>query len=182
LWDMPGVKENLEESARIFFSNNALTVNLIPALLVGLLGLFLLKPLFGIPILSQIFGAMTGGGASYGSNLEISDGYGAPEQSYGPPAQSYGPPAQSYAPPAQSYDAPSSGYDTPSSGYDAPTDGYSTGRRRRAVDLPSEARDFYSNMQPFRYVRDVEHVNYPDSAAFLGAEAAPVGSVDNFIN
>ena len=39
LWDTPGIKENVEEAARVFFSNSNLTVNLIPALLVGLLGL-----------------------------------------------------------------------------------------------------------------------------------------------
>merc|ERR1712038_909559 len=118
LWNTPGVQENLEQSARVFFSNSFQTINLIPALLVG-----------------------GGGGASYGSNLEISDGYGAPSSSYGAPESSYGAPAASYdAPASNSYDAPvSNGYDTPSSGYDA-------GRRKRSVELPTEARDLYASL------------------------------------
>ena len=40
LWHTPGVQEKIEESARVFFSNSILTVNLIPALLVGALLLF----------------------------------------------------------------------------------------------------------------------------------------------
>lgn len=167
LWATPGVQENLEESGRIFFSNNALTVNLIPALIIiGLLSL-LLKPLFGISILDGLLGGGSSG-ASYGSNLEVSDGYGAPSQGYGAPdagygapdagygapAPSYDAPAPSYDAPAPSYDAPSSNsydapssnsYDAPSSNsYDAPQDQY--GRRRRAVDLPREARELYKEL------------------------------------
>lgn len=40
LWNTPGVQENLEQSARVFFSNSFQTINLIPALLVGALLLF----------------------------------------------------------------------------------------------------------------------------------------------
>merc|ERR1712186_217630 len=134
LWHTPGVQEKIEESARVFFSNSILTVNLIPALLVGALLLFLL------PILNGLGGG--GGSASYGSNLEVSDGYGAPSSSYGAPEPSYGAPAPSYdAPASNSYDAPavSNSYDTPSSGYEA-------GRRKRSVKLPAEARDLYSDL------------------------------------
>lgn len=143
LWATPGVQENMEESMRIFYSNNALTVNLIPALIIiGLLSL-LLKPLFGISILDGLLGGGSSG-ASYGSNLEVSDGYGPPAAAYGAPDAGYGAPAPSYDAPAPSYDAPSSNsYDAPSSNsYDAPVDQY--GRRRRAVELPREARDLYS--------------------------------------
>merc|ERR1712203_714931 len=133
LWNTPGVQENLEQSARVFFSNSFQTINLIPALLVGALLLFLLPPLLGFPILNGLLGGLGGGGggASYGSNLEISDGYGAPSSSYGAPEPSYGAPAPSYdAPASNSYDAPvSNSYDTPSSGYEA-------GRRKRSVELP----------------------------------------------
>merc|ERR550517_1670389 len=136
LWNTPGVAEKVEETARGYFAHSILTINLIPALLVGALLLFLLPPLLGFPILNGLLG---GGGASYGSNLEISDGYGAPSSSYGAPEASYGAPAASYdAPASNSYDAPvSNSYDTPSSGYDA-------GRRKRSVELPTEARDLYA--------------------------------------
>merc|ERR1711953_1529791 len=132
LWNTPGVQENLEQSARVFFSNSFQTINLIPALLGG-----------------------GGGGASYGSNLEISDGYGAPSSSYGAPEASYGAPEPSYgAPepscgaPAASYDAPASNsYDAPvSNSYDTPSSGYDAGRRKRSVELPTEARDLYANL------------------------------------
>merc|ERR1712018_839277 len=116
LWNTPGVSEKLEETARVYFANSILTVNLIPALLVGALLLFLLPPLLGFPLLDKFLGG-GGGGASYGSNLEISDGYGAPSSSYGAPEPSYGAPAAS-----NSYDAPASNsYDAPASNsYDAP--------------------------------------------------------------
>merc|ERR1711936_755455 len=98
LWNTPGVQENLEQSARVFFSNSFQTINLIPALLVG-----------------------ARGGASYGSNLEISDGYGAPSSSYGAPEASYGAPEPSYGAPEPSYGAPAASYDAPASNsYDAP--------------------------------------------------------------
>merc|ERR1712051_629832 len=140
LWNTPGVAEKLEETARVYFANSILTINLIPALLVGALLLFLLPPLLGFPILNGLLGG-GGGGASYGSNLEISDGYGAPSPSYGAPEPSYGAPAPSYdAPASNSYDAPvSNSYDTPSSGYEA-------GRRKRSVESPAEARDLYSDL------------------------------------
>merc|ERR1712141_972252 len=147
LWDTPGVQENLEQSARVFFSNSFQTINLIPALLVGALLLFLLPPLLGFPILNGLLGG-GGGGASYGSNLEISDGYGAPSSSYGAPEASYGAPEPSYGAPAASYDAPASNsYDAPvSNSYDTPSSGYDAGRRKRSVELPTEARDLYANL------------------------------------
>merc|ERR1712079_504200 len=123
LWNTPGVQENLEQSARVFFSNSFQTINLIPALLVGALLLFLLPPLLGFPILNGLLGG-GGGGASYGSNLEISDGYGAPSSSYGAPEASYGAPEPSYGAPAPSYDAPApNSYDAPavSNSYDTPS-------------------------------------------------------------
>merc|ERR1711981_677287 len=104
------------------------------------MGLFLLPFLLGLPILNGLGGG--GGSAGYGSNLEVSDGYGAPSSSYGAPEASYGAPAPSYdAPASNSYDAPavSDSYDTPSSGYEA-------GRRKRSVKLPAEARDLYSDL------------------------------------
>merc|ERR1712158_160860 len=151
LWNTPGVAEKVEETARVYFANSILTINLIPALLVGALLLFLLPPLLGFPILNGLLGGLGGGGggASYGSNLEISDGYGAPSSSYGAPEPSYGAPEPSYGAPAasNSYDAPASNsYDTPSSGYDA-------GRRKRSLEFAAEARDLYSDLnldvQPF---------------------------------
>merc|ERR1711944_208220 len=168
LWNTPEVQENLEQSARVFFSNSFQTINLIPALLVGALLLFLLPPLLGFPILNGLLGG-GGGGASYGSP-EAS--YGAPEPSYGAPEPSYGAPAASYdAPASNSYDAPvSNSYDTPSSGYDA-------GRRKRSLDIPSEAKDLYSELkskgwtdaQPFDDLSgphlSVDHAFAPAAAA-----------------
>merc|ERR1711997_1002454 len=139
LWHTPGVQEKIEESARVFFSNSILTVNLIPALLVGALLLFLLPFLLGLPILNGLGGG--GGSASYGSNLEVSDGYGAPSSSYGAPEASYGAPEPSYGAPEPSYGAPAASYDAPASNsYDAPvSNSYEAGRRKRSVKLPAEA-------------------------------------------
>merc|ERR1711936_568653 len=170
LWNTPGVAEKLEETARVYFANSILTINLIPALLVGALLLFLLPPLLGLPILNGLLGG--GGGASYGSNLEISDGYGAPspsygapEPSYGAPEPSYGAPEPSYGAPAPSYDAPaaSNSYDAPASNsydapvsnsYDTPSSGYDAGRRKRSLDIPSEAKDLYSDLKSKGWTSD----------------------------
>merc|ERR1712088_681215 len=154
LWNTPGVAEKVEETARVYFANSILTINLIPALLVGALLLFLLPPLLGFPILNGLLGG-GGGGASYGSNLEISDGYGAPSSSYGAPEASYGAPEPSYGAPEPSYGAPAASYDAPASNsydapvsnsYDTPSSGYDAGRRKRSVELPTEARDLYANL------------------------------------
>merc|ERR1712037_535016 len=63
------VREKLEDSARVFFSNSNLTINLIPALIIGALGLLFLLPLLGIPILDILGGMMSdvvGGGHGNG--------------------------------------------------------------------------------------------------------------------
>merc|ERR1712172_141925 len=177
LWNTPGVAEKLEETARVYFANSILTINLIPALLVGALLLFLLPPLLGFPILNGLLGG--GGGASYGSNLEISDGYGAPSPSYGAPEPSYGAPEPAYGAPAPSYDAPaasnsydapaSNSYDAPASNsydapvsnsYDTPSSGYDVGRRKRSLEFAAEARDLYSNLN-----LDVQVVHGPRLSA-----------------
>merc|ERR1711997_1289648 len=171
LWNTPGVQEKVEQSARVFFSNSFQTINLIPALLVGALLLFLLPPLLGFPILNGLLGG-GGGGASYGSNLEISDGYGAPSPSYGAPEPSYGAPAPSYdAPASNSYDAPvSNSYDTPSSGYEA-------GKRRRSVELPAEAEDLYSNLNLANNHFDVSGPHLSVKHAFVPAASPLAGSL-----
>merc|ERR1711944_355605 len=182
LWNTPGVSEKLEETARVYFANSILTVNLIPALLVGALLLFLLPPLLGFPLLDKFLGG-GGGGASYGSNLEISDGYGAPSSSYGAAEPSYGAPAASNsydAPASNSYDAPASNsYDAPvSNSYDTPSSGYDAGRRKRSLDIPSEAKDLYSDLkskgwtdtQPFE---DLSGPHLSVEHAFAPAAAAP---------
>merc|ERR1712088_465910 len=76
------VREKLEDSARVFFSNSNLTINLIPALIIGLLGLLFLLPLLGIPILDILGDGMAAavGGSSYGAP---DAGYGAPSTGYG---------------------------------------------------------------------------------------------------
>merc|ERR1712088_299341 len=165
LWHTPGVQEKIEESARVFFSNSILTVNLIPALLVGALLLFLLPFLLGLPILNGLGGG--GGSASYGSNLEVSDGYGAPSSSYGAPEASYGAPA------SNSYDAPavSNSYDTPSSGYEA-------GRRKRSVKLPAEARDLYSDLN----LADTVHQDLPHLSVDNVPAASPLAGTLPLLN
>merc|ERR1712242_672957 len=164
LWNTPGVAEKVEETARVYFANSILTINLIPALLVGALLLFLLPPLLGFPILNGLLGG-GGGGASYGSNLEISDGYGAPSPSYGAPAPSYDAPA------SNSYDAPvSNSYDTPSSGYEA-------GRRRRSVELPAEAGDLYTDLNLANDHFDVRGPHLSVKHAFVPAASPLAGSL-----
>merc|ERR1712018_251066 len=185
LWNTPGVSEKLEETARVYFANSILTVNLIPALLVGALLLFLLPPLLGFPLLDKFLGG-GGGGASYGSNLEISDGYGAPSSSYGAPEPSYGAPAASNsydAPASNSYDAPASNsYDAPvSNSYDTPSSGYDAGRRKRSLEFPSEARELYSDLnlavQPF----DISGPHLSVDHAFVPA-ATPLGATLPLLN
>merc|ERR1712051_715903 len=169
LWNTPGVAEKVEETARVYFANSILTINLIPALLVGALLLFLLPPLLGLPILNGLLGG-GGGGASYGSNLEISDGYGAPSPSYGAPEPSYGAPEPSYGAPEPSYGAPAPSYDAPaasntydapaSNSYDTPSNGYDAGRRKRSLEFAAEARDLYSDLN-----LDVQDVHGPHLSA-----------------
>merc|ERR1712088_245611 len=183
LWNTPGVAEKVEETARVYFANSILTINLIPALLVGALLLFLLPPLLGFPILNGLLGG-GGGSASYGSNLEISDGYGAPSPSYGAPEPSYGAPEPSYGAPEPSYGAPAPSYDAPASNsydapvsnsYDTPSSGYEAGRRKRSVELPGEARDLYSDLnldQSF----DVSGPHLSVDDAFVPAASPLVGS------
>merc|ERR1711997_1045394 len=64
------VREKLEDSARVFFSNSNLTINLIPALIIGTLGLLFLLPLLGI--LGGMMSDVVGGHA-----------YSAPSTGYG---------------------------------------------------------------------------------------------------
>merc|ERR1711874_185236 len=85
------VQERVLEIARQFFSNSNITVNLLPALIIG--GLLLL----GLPLLLLFFPGLLGGGSTDATGT----GYGAP---------SYGAPAAEYGAPSSSYDAPSSGY------------------------------------------------------------------------
>merc|ERR1711935_1008824 len=180
LWNTPGVAEKVEETARVYFANSILTVNLIPALLVGALLLFLLPALLGLPILNGLFGGLGGGGggASYGSNLEISDGYGAPSASYGAPEPSYGAPEPSYGAPAPSYDAPASNsYDAPvSNSYDTPSSGYEAGRRKRSLEFPAEARDLYSDLN-LAGTFDVSGAHLSVDHAFVPAASPLAGSL-----
>merc|ERR1719373_890383 len=155
----PEVKDGLEETARLYFTSDTVTINLVwSAIILGLIGLAL-KPIFGIPLLENILGAMSsGGGHSLGGS-----GYGASSGGYGAPSGGYGAPDAGYGAPSSGYDSPSSGYDTPSSGYDspaaggsgsgfnpgsdysAPSSGYSAGRRKRDI-LSEDQKEFYTNL------------------------------------
>ena len=87
------VQEKAEEAAKQFFTNNSVTINLIPALLAGALALLL-----AIPLLALLFQPVADDGGS---------GYGAPSAGYGAPESSYGAPEQSYEAPESSYGHPS---------------------------------------------------------------------------
>jgi len=167
------------ETARIYYTSDDVTVNLIWSILIfgGLL--LLLKPLLGIPLLDNILGAMTGSSPSYGSG--ISSGYGAPDTGYGAPDAGYGAPDAGYGAPdagygapdagygapaggsgydapsgGDEYGAPSSGYSSPDSGYAAPQSGYSRGRR--SVTLSDDQKAVYrilTNAAPTAHIDNV---------------------------
>merc|ERR1711879_219201 len=63
LIEKPELREKVEDTARIYFNGDGTTVNLIPALIIGLLLLIGLLKLLGLPILAS-FGI--GGGDSDG--------------------------------------------------------------------------------------------------------------------
>lgn len=75
--------DKVEQIARVFFTSNAVTVNLIPAIIAGLGAALFLLPLLGIPILDMIFNAMTGTTASVGYGAAPTGGYAAPSSGYG---------------------------------------------------------------------------------------------------
>merc|ERR1711874_87884 len=145
---------DVQETARLYFEGEDVTINLIwSALVVGALVL-LLKPLFGIPLLDNILGAMTGGhGHSPSHGGGVSSGYGAPDAGYGAPSAGYGAPSAGYGAPDAGYGAPDAGYgapsdsyDTPDSGYSAPQSGYSRGRR--SVSLSEDQKSLYNILKP----------------------------------
>jgi len=78
-------KDRVAETARIYFQNDdsSVTVNLIPALIVSLLGLILLLKWLGLPILSSfgLDGLVGGDDGGYG-HAAVDDGYGYASSSY----------------------------------------------------------------------------------------------------
>merc|ERR1712045_57363 len=140
------------ETARIYYTSDDVTVNLIWSILVLGVILLLLKPLLGIPLLDNLLGAMTGSSPSYGSG--ISSDYGAPAGGYGAPDSGYGAPDAGYGAPDAGYGAPAgdsgfnpgSSYDSPDSGYSAPQSGYSRGRR--SVSLTEQQKSLYDIVKP----------------------------------
>lgn len=73
LIEEPELREKVEDTARIYFNGDGTTVNLIPALIIGLLLLIGLLKLLGLPILAS-FGI--GGGDSdggYGTTGKYTD-------------------------------------------------------------------------------------------------------------
>ena len=74
----PELRDTIEETARIYYDNGSgVTVNLIPAVIVGLLLLLGALKLLGLPILSS-FGLDGLGGSGGGDYGAPSGGYGAP--------------------------------------------------------------------------------------------------------
>merc|ERR1712228_22537 len=82
------VQEKVEEAAKLFYSNDTVTINLYWAAAAALLFFLLL-----IPLLALFFQPSASSGG-YGAP---DTGYGAPEESYGDPAPSYGSPGHSYS-------------------------------------------------------------------------------------
>merc|ERR1711879_911637 len=74
LIEKPELREKVEDTARIYFNGDGTTVNLIPALIVGLLLLIGLLKLLGLPILAS-FG-LDGGDADGGYGTTGGSGYG----------------------------------------------------------------------------------------------------------
>lgn len=83
------VQEKVEEAAKLFYTNDSVTINLYWAAAAALLFFLLLIPL--LALLFQPSAAPSGG---YGAP---STGYGPPEDSYGAPAPAYGAPGHSYS-------------------------------------------------------------------------------------
>jgi Mg2+/citrate symporter len=75
------VKEAVRETARIYYTGDDVTINLIPAIILGLLALIGLAVVLGIPILSTL-----GLGGDEGGD----GGYGAPTGGYADPGTGYG--------------------------------------------------------------------------------------------
>ena len=77
LLEEPELKERVEETARIYFTGQGTTINLIPALIVGLLLLLGLLKLLGLPILSSFgldgLGGGSDGGYGTSGNVEMRD-------------------------------------------------------------------------------------------------------------
>jgi len=91
-------QERLMDASRQIFTSSNITVNLLPALLLG--GLLLLA----LPLLFAGHG-----GSDTGTNYQV---YGTTGGSYGAPSSGYGAPSSSYAAPSSSYGSRSN-YDYP---------------------------------------------------------------------
>merc|ERR1711990_70877 len=83
------VQEKVEEAAKLFYTNDTVTINLYWAAAAALLFFLLL-----IPLLALLFQP---------SAAAPSGGYGAPTTGYGPPEESYGAPAPAYGAPSHGH-------------------------------------------------------------------------------
>jgi len=59
------VQEKVEEVARFFYSNGNVTVNLFPALFLGIITIFFVLPLLGVPLLDALFGSSVTSSSAY---------------------------------------------------------------------------------------------------------------------
>ena len=81
LIDNEDIKDTVRETARIYYNDTGVTVNLIPSIIIGLLALLGLLKLLGLPILASFgLGGDEGGDGGYG---EPTGGYGEPSSGYG---------------------------------------------------------------------------------------------------
>lgn len=71
------VREKIDETARIYFSSDLITINLLPALIILALASLLLLPLLGIPILDILGNSMASltGGSGHGGGAGTGYGY-----------------------------------------------------------------------------------------------------------
>ena len=77
LIDNEDIKDTVRETARIYYNETGVTVNLIASIIIGLLALLGLLKVLGIPILASFD---LGGDGGYG---EPTSGYGEPSTGYG---------------------------------------------------------------------------------------------------
>merc|ERR1719187_827577 len=105
--DNKEARNSIEETARVIFTSDNISVNLIPALII--LALLALLPLIKAPLLGLLGGGLDGilgGGSGSGGGSYLPDtGYGAPSAGYGAPDAGYGAPDAGYGAPAPGYES-----------------------------------------------------------------------------
>ena len=102
------------EVAKTFYSDSTVTVNVLPAIALAAVSVFLAVGIIGL-VAPQL---IPGGLSSPASSANVA--YGAPSTSYGPPKPSYEAPSTDYGAPSTDYGAPSTDYGAPAPVYAPP--------------------------------------------------------------